>query len=307
MSRRRHLLEILLGAAVLLVAAALLFFSGTWGTSTKTAAEKSSSPSAPPSSAPASETPVGPETPPKDEAAAHSAGNAAASSPVKPAEAPSPFRAGEKLTYRILWSTFSVKAGNVQLTVLERRALYGRDAWHFQASAHTIDTMRLLFSLDDQFDSYSEANGLVGLQYEMYLREQGKHQDAVYRLAPEGEPAPSAGSAVRVPPGTRDPFGLLYYLRAHDWQRSREFRSPVFDGRKLYEVTARLQQESVEVSVPAGSFSASRIEIHVFERGVEVPQTRFWAWLARDARRTPVLVEAELPFGVARVELTRGE
>lgn len=294
-------------AAVLLVAAALLFFSGTWGTSTKTAAEKSSSPSAPPSSAPASETPAGPGTPPKDEAAAHSTGNAAASSPVKPAEAPLPFRAGEKLTYRILWSTFSVKAGNVQLTVLERRALYGRDAWHFQASAHTIDTMRLLFSLDDQFDSYSEANGLVGLQYEMYLREQGKHQDAVYRLAPEGEPAPSAGSAVRVPPGTRDPFGLLYYLRAHDWQRSREFRSPVFDGRKLYEVTARLQQESGEVSVPAGSFSASRIEIHVFERGVEVPQTRFWAWLARDARRTPVLVEAELPFGVARVELTRGE
>ena len=224
-----------------------------------------------------------------------------------PAEAPSPFRAGEKLTYRILWSTFSVKAGNVQLAVLERRALYGRDAWHFQASAHTIDTMRLLFALDDQFDSYSAAAGLVGLQYEMYLREQGKHQDAVYRLAPEGEPAPPAGSAVRVPPGTRDPFGLLYYLRAHDWQRSREFRSPVFDGRKLYEVTARLQQESGEVSVPAGTFSASRIEIHVFERGAEVPQTHFWAWLARDARRTPVLLEAELPFGVARVELVRGE
>lgn len=227
--------------------------------------------------------------------------------PAKPAEVHVPFRAGEKLDYRILWSKFFVNAATVRLAVIERRPFHGKEAWHFQAQAHTIDTMRLLFPLDDQFDSYSELGAMVGLQYEMYLREQGKEQNSVFRMTTEGTPAPSSGSAVRVLPGTRDPFGLLFFLRAVDWQRSREVQCPVFDGKKLYEVMARLELERGEARVPAGTYAASRIEVRVFERGAEVPQTRFWLWLAHDATRTPVLVEAEIPFGSARVELTRAE
>jgi hypothetical protein len=30
----------------------------------------------------------------------------------------------------------------------------------------------------------------------------------------------------------------------------------------------------------------------------------FTLWLANDASRTPVLVEAEIPFGTSRIELT---
>jgi len=227
--------------------------------------------------------------------------------PAKPAEVHVPFRAGEKLDYRILWSKFFVNAATVRLAVIERRPFHGKEAWHFQAQAHTIDTMRLLFPLDDQFDSYSEPGAMVGLQYEMYLREQGKEQNSVFRMTSEGTPAPSSGSAVRVLPGTRDPFGLVFFLRAVDWQRSREVQCPVFDGKKLYEVMARLELERGEARVPAGTYAASRIEVRVFERGAEVPQTRFWLWLAQDATRTPVLVEAEIPFGSARVELTRAE
>ena len=58
-----------------------------------------------------------------------------------------------------------------------------------------------------------------------------------------------------------------------------------------------------QVTVPAGQFTATRIAIHVSERGIELPDTHFWLWLAHDAARTPVLIEAEVPFGTARVEL----
>jgi hypothetical protein len=226
--------------------------------------------------------------------------------PVQPVESPGPFRAGETLDYRVQWAQL-LNAATVRLVVAERRPFYGREAWHFRAMAHTIDPMRYLFVLDDQFDSYTDPVTLAGLQYEMYLREQGKREDSIFRLTTEGDPTPGVGSAVRVLPGTRDPLGYLYSLRAVDWQRTRETRAPVFDGKKLYEVRARMDVDLRDVSVPAGSYSASRIEVRVYEHGREVPQTRFWVWLTRDARRTPVLMEAEVPFGTARMELIRAQ
>lgn len=221
----------------------------------------------------------------------------------KPAEMPVPFRAGETLDYRVLWSSFSVNAASVRMSVAERRAFYGREAWHFQALAHTTAAMRLIFTLDDQFDSYTEPRALVSLQYEMYLREQGKKEDLIFRMSAEGDPAPGSGPAVRVLPETRDPLGLLFYLRAVDWGRNKLMRCPVFDGKKLYEGRAHLALERGQVSVPAGTFTAARIDVRVYERGKELDQTGFSVWLAHDPRRTPVLLEAQVPLGSARVEL----
>ena len=229
------------------------------------------------------------------------------SSPDVPSPAAVPFRAGERLAFRVLWSKYAVHAARLELSVVERRNFFGRAAWHFRAMAHTMDTIRLLYSLDDQFDSYTDAIRLTSLQYEMYLREQGKQQTDIWRMKTAGDPAPPNVATARVLPGTRDPLGLLYALRAADWNRDPELRAPVFDGHNLYEIVARREESSGPVTVPAGQFAASRISVRVFRRGEELNGTGFSVWLAQDAARTPVLIEAEVPFGTARVELTASQ
>jgi hypothetical protein len=77
----------------------------------------------------------------------------------------------------------------------------------------------------------------------------------------------------------------------------------VFDGRKLYDVRAK-KVGSAEVQVPAGKFSTSTVEVKVFDNGVEMNDAHFTLYLAKDEARTPVLLEAVLPFAAARVELT---
>ena len=225
-------------------------------------------------------------------------------SPLATEGAAVPFRVGEQLDYSVGWQNFLV-AATAQVSVLERRSLYGHTAWHFQAVTHTVEPVRYLYPVDDQFDSYTDAGSLASLQFETYLRESGKHEDAVYRMSTEGEPARGDGPTVRVPAGTRDPLGAFFALRTNDWERSAEVSMPVFDGKKLYELRARKVSGVETVEVPAGSFKATQIELRVYERNREVLTAQFQLWLAKDAARTPVLIEAELPFGSLRVELTR--
>src|SRR5438445_544561 len=114
----------------------------------------------------------------------------------------------------------------------------------------------------------------------------------------------AAASAARVLPGTRDPLGMMQYLRSVDWAKTAAVHGPVYDGRKLYEIRAR-KTGSAEVQVPAGKFSTSTIEVKVFDNGVEMNDAHFTLYVAKDEARTPVLLEAVLPFAAARVELRK--
>jgi Protein of unknown function (DUF3108) len=194
---------------------------------------------------------------------------------------------------------------NLRLQISDRSDFQGKEAWHFQAYAHTQNPLRMIFPLDDQFDSYSDAGSYASMQYEMRLNERGQKVDSIQRMSATGkEPAPPGASIARVLPGTRDPLGMMQYLRSVDWSATRQVQSPVYDGRKLYDVRAE-KTGTAQVSVPAGNFSTTAVEIRVFENGVEMKDAHFTLYLARDATHTPVLLEAVLPFATARVTLVR--
>lgn len=215
-------------------------------------------------------------------------------------------RAGENLVYAVNISKLNSTIANITVSVVNQNSVSGKPAWHLQGFAHTENPYRMVFQLDDQFDSYSELAALTSLQYEMHLNERGEKVDSVQRLLPTMKEVPPPGMmGARVLPGTRDPLGLLQYLRNVDWSKAPEVRCPVYDGRKLYDVRSVLVGRSEPVEVPAGKYNASRIEIHVMDNGTEMKDAHFLLYLANDAARTPVLVEAVLPIATARVELTK--
>src|ERR1700689_5554252 len=68
-------------------------------------------------------------------------------------EQPMPFRTGEALNYRVSWAAFST-AASVQLSVVERRVLFGWQTWHFRAVAQKLSPVSTLFPVDAKFDSF---------------------------------------------------------------------------------------------------------------------------------------------------------
>ena len=219
--------------------------------------------------------------------------------------ADAPFRTGEVLDFTANVSKLS-NVANLRVSVVDQRSFLGKTVWHLRANAHTENPLRIVFAIDDQFDSYSDARALTSVQYEMHLDERGQKVESVQRMTTGGS-APADATAAIVLPGTRDPLGMLEYLRGVDWTKSAEARSPVYDGRKLYDVRARLRGSAQKVSVPAGDFTTSKIELRVFDDGTEMKDSHFFLYLANNSTRTPVLLEAVMPFADARVELLKSQ
>jgi hypothetical protein len=63
-----------------------------------------------------------------------------------------------------------------------------------------------------------------------------------------------------------------------------------------------MEASSESIVVPAGSFSASRISVHLAQHEKEVPIS-FIIWIANNPARDPVQIQAELPFGSVRAGL----
>lgn len=216
-----------------------------------------------------------------------------------------PLRGGEVLEYTANVANLN-NVANVKLQVRERKPFFGKSAWHLQAFAHTENPLRMVFVLDDQFDSYSDAETMASMQYEMHLNERGEKVDSVQRMTSTGkEPAPPNVTETRVLPGTRDPLGMMQYLRNVDWTKMSEVRCPVYDGHTLYDVRSKIVAAKEAVSVPAGNYKASKIAIRVFENGQEMKDAHFTLYVANNAAHTPLLLEAVMPVATARVELVR--
>src|SRR5216683_4360272 len=167
--------------------------------------------------------------------------------PVATADASTPLRPGEVLEFSADVANLS-NVANLRLQIVDRRDFFGKNAWHLQAFARTENPLRMVFELDDQFDSYSDAATLSSLQYEMHLNERGQKQESIQRMTT------TDGTLTRVLPGTRDPLGLMQYLRTVDWTKTHEVRGPVYDGHKLYDISAKLDGPAQNITVPAGTF-----------------------------------------------------
>lgn len=221
-----------------------------------------------------------------------------------PAPDPGPLQPGEVLEFTANVGELS-KVASLKLQIASRSDFLGKPSWHLQAFAHTMNPLRIVFELDDRFDSYSDVSSLTSMQYEMHLSERGNKVESIQRMTVTGkEPASPGASQTHVLPGTRDPLGMLQFLRTVDWSKSPEVHGPVYDGHKLYEVRAALRGQQ-SVTVAAGSFNAQKIDIRVFDNGAEMKDAKFSLYLSQDPARTPVLLEAVMPFATARVELTK--
>jgi len=207
-------------------------------------------------------------------------------------------RIGESLSYRVSWSSFAT-AATATISVPNRLYYLGNDVWDLRAQISTVNPVRRLFTIDDEFTSYADVHTMVSRQYVMQLSELGRDRTQRFRGAQDGPTGASSGGII--PSDACDPLGALFLLRDSDL--TRPLHAQVFDGKQIYEMSAQ-QVGSESTAVPAGRFATSRIQVELRGMADKNAHIGLTIWLARDAYRTPVVIEAALPFGSLRLDLT---
>jgi hypothetical protein len=224
------------------------------------------------------------------------------------AEPPSsslPFQAGEKLNYRISWSSI-VEAGTAELSAT---AEDGRpNSLRLQAKALTAAAVAASYPFKDDFISHFDILTRCPWLYEKNFTERKRvvrdrvtfnqaQRTALYTNSR------NQSKQIPIELGTQDPVSSLYALRSLGLTPGMQVAFTVLDGGIEYTLVARVVATEL-ITVKLGSFNAHRVEVSLRRASGPMANRSITAWISADARRLPVLATAALPVGAAVIELT---
>lgn len=236
-----------------------------------------------------------------------------ASAPARPApaartERPVPFRVGETLAYDVSWSSY-LTAGTATVTVREKRASYGSQAYHIVAEGRPTPLLSKLYTLYYKADTLLDAYSLLPQRGSVYSEEGSDRRTktlsfnqgartAVYEV----QTATNVRRDLKLPPYSQDALSAIYVLRALPLKPGASISMPVSDSGRAYRVQVTVGAPE-DVKSGIGTVRAWRVTPAIFdERGR--PTGRSMAlWMSDDARRLPVKLQADLAVGSFQLTL----
>ena len=214
-----------------------------------------------------------------------------------------PFKAGERLTYDVTWSTFLV-AGTAYATVAARVDGPDGPAYHLVADGRPIPLLQRLYNIYYKMESMLDTTTLLPQRMSLYSEESaGKRlantrfdrlkQKAIFELDDAGTPL---SSEFDVPPQVQDGLSAIYVLRAMNFKAGDKITLPVTDDGNMYTVHANAVALE-KVRVPFGTVEAWRVDVTVLDGAGQPAASDAAVWYSTDARRLPVKMQAKLPVG----------
>lgn len=224
------------------------------------------------------------------------------------------FQHGEQLTYKIYYNLnfIWVPAGEVTFRVLDEGAQY-----HYQAKGTTYDSYEWFFTVNDEYDSWTDKNTLLPNYSERSVNEGNYHifekiafnqsasKTTVWR-------APNRGAAEtvtqhKVQPPVYDVLSTLYFLRTLDFstqQKGYSIPFRVFMDQEEFPLQMRYMGKEPEKKVHGmGSYKTMKFQPEVIAGNVFSEDARMTVWVSDDQNRIPVLIESPVSVGSVKMVL----
>ncbi|HEX9205441.1 MAG TPA: DUF3108 domain-containing protein [Candidatus Deferrimicrobiaceae bacterium] len=212
-------------------------------------------------------------------------------------------RDGEELSYKVTF--MGVTAGYARLISKGRARVGGHDAYHIQIKAWTTGTLALLFPISETYDYYLDADTLVPLRRDSWLKKVNRPEIVLFDQE-KGTVTHWYGDTMEVrkkrqipPPGFYDGVGATYYFRTRGFgDRSNAIR--VFGGRKVYRVSS---ERAGEETIPYGKGTVDTFLVKPIYKeeggsGGKPMIGELLVWVSKDPRRVPVKLYASFTKGL---------
>ncbi|MBI5582875.1 MAG: DUF3108 domain-containing protein [Deltaproteobacteria bacterium] len=201
------------------------------------------------------------------------------------------------------------------IKILEEKSDKGK-LFKVQAIFQSNPSLEFLFRMNTRFTSTLEAETYTPLvtvkeisHGGLFMKNKNQvqtinfnpaRQKAVVELVEKKEKEKKEYS---LPPGTYDPLSMFarFYLRG-ELTPGRDIPMSIFDGARLRQIVFHYHKDRIRTKL-YGEVEAVRLEskTHFATFGDQEGGIRIW--YMTDARKTPVLVETDLPVGTIRFEL----
>ncbi len=220
-----------------------------------------------------------------------------------------PFRSGEKLHYTIHWGIFTVGSATMEYVGPVKRD--GEDNWQVILTAKTNSFADAIFKVRDWNAVWVDKEFTRPLYYEKKQNEGSTHRDVVVTFDWEKNKAQysDAGKSrepIDIEPGSWDPLGITYAVRALDLAGVTHLSLPSTDGKKSVKTEIAVSGP-VKVKVPAGRFEALLLSPDTKDLGgvfKKSDKAGISLWLSNDSRHLPLRMASKVVVGSFVAEMT---
>jgi hypothetical protein len=107
---------------------------------------------------------------------------------------------------------------------------------------------------------------------------------------------------IEVPACTYEYTGALNKLRSMRLEPGQSAQLPLSDGKKFAQVKVDARERE-QVKTTAGTFTAIKHEVHMFNGVLIGRKARMYVWISDDARRLPVQIQVRMAFLIGTITL----
>jgi hypothetical protein len=189
----------------------------------------------------------------------------------------------------------------------------GKSFCQVRAEIYSVN-LGFLFRMNNRFVSTMEADTCLPVQYVKEIDQDGLlretknyHQTLIFDSHHQKVMVEKKGEKekqeIALPPETFDPLSMFArcYLK-ENLQPHQDLRMSIYDGVKLRQMVFRSNQERVK-SKTYGEVEAVRLESTTSFASFGDKEGVIRIWYTNDEKKTPILMEFELPIGTVRFEL----
>lgn len=212
---------------------------------------------------------------------------------------PSPFQAGEELTFDLTWA--GIKGGTAKMAVSEKTIWAGFPVYHMVTTAESAPAVSVFYRVEDKVESFMDVNGLFPLYFK------SRQQEGKYRGLKHIFFDPQAGKATFrknqeptevfvVPSGVQDSLSSFYYLRTLLLKPDTPVVITMFDNKKTVQVDVRILGRE-KVNTLWGSVETLKVKPTLRTEGIFRRKGDILIWLTDDFQKLPVKMETKIPIG----------
>jgi hypothetical protein len=219
------------------------------------------------------------------------------------ADKSSPITVGEKLNYVASWSNF-LAAGKLSLSVQESP---DKKSILVHADAETVGLVRALYAMSNHYDSTLDKSSMLPNLFSIRSKDSNKpgapDKQSETRFDQAKHVARTNDGTVTIPPQTYDMISIVYAMRMLDLKEGKKYPLSGFDGKSRFSLEAEvLGPESIDIG--SESYKAIKVAVH-FGKDDETPndENEIRIWFSNDAKHIPLVISANPPFGLVKVEL----